>query len=297
MDLRQLASFVETASAGSYAGAARRLQLAQPAVWKHVHNLETELDVALFTRAGRGVKPTLAGRALLARAEQLLQSSARFGELARDLRTGHIGLVSIGCVAPEVIGFLGPILGAFQRQVPNVRVALVDVDIHNRPTTAFREALRSGSVDVLVGPRVPDTDSFAIGEGAVVCAVPRHHPWVGWPSVRIAELNGVPLLVAPLGHFSREVIERECRAAGFEPQIALESDSPSVLIALGEEGLGVPIVGSDSAPCPSPAWPSLIAENGPLRSRTWCSADAQRDPATNAFFQLAREFASEQSTT
>src|SRR5258708_6459733 len=104
MELRQLTSFVETARSGTYAAAAKRMHLAQPAVWKHVRTLETELGVALFERVGRGVRLTGAGTVLLDRAEQILDGAGRIQDLARDLRAGRAGSVTIGCLAPHVVG-------------------------------------------------------------------------------------------------------------------------------------------------------------------------------------------------
>src|SRR5260370_32692929 len=113
MELKQLASFVETARSGTYAAAGERLQLAQPAVWKHVRVLETELGVALFERVGRRVRLTGAGQLLADRAEQLLAGSGRLRDLALELKAGRAGSVTIGCLAPHVLGFLAPVMGAF----------------------------------------------------------------------------------------------------------------------------------------------------------------------------------------
>jgi DNA-binding transcriptional LysR family regulator len=65
MELRSLHYFVRIAELGSITRAAAHLHVAQPALTRHVQRLEEELNVALFTRANRGVRLTEAGQKLL----------------------------------------------------------------------------------------------------------------------------------------------------------------------------------------------------------------------------------------
>ncbi len=54
MELRHLRYFMAVADAGSFVQAARDLRVAQPALSKQIHNLETEFGVTLFYRLPRG---------------------------------------------------------------------------------------------------------------------------------------------------------------------------------------------------------------------------------------------------
>src|SRR5207302_1452925 len=60
-----------------FARAARLLHLAQPALSKQIHDLETELGVALFERIPRGVRLTRAGEAFFTEARNTLDGAAR----------------------------------------------------------------------------------------------------------------------------------------------------------------------------------------------------------------------------
>src|SRR5579883_2208387 len=71
MELRSLYYFVRIAELGSITRAAAHLQIAQPALTRHVQRLESELDAALFTRANRGVRLTEAGQKLFDSAQRI----------------------------------------------------------------------------------------------------------------------------------------------------------------------------------------------------------------------------------
>ena len=73
MELRSLNYFVRIAELGSITRAAAHLHVAQPALTRHVQRLEEELNVALFTRANRGVRLTEAGQKLLDGATRILR--------------------------------------------------------------------------------------------------------------------------------------------------------------------------------------------------------------------------------
>src|SRR5258706_15088305 len=67
MDIRQLRTFSCVAELGSLSKASDTLRVAQPALSRQIKLLEHELRAELFTRNGRGMVLTDAGRLLLAR--------------------------------------------------------------------------------------------------------------------------------------------------------------------------------------------------------------------------------------
>src|ERR1700676_4614218 len=83
MELRSLSYFVRIAELGSITRAAAHLHVAQPALTRHVQRLEDELNVALFTRANRGVRLTRAGQKLLDGAARILRDIERPGDAIR----------------------------------------------------------------------------------------------------------------------------------------------------------------------------------------------------------------------
>ena len=71
LDLRDLRYFETIAETGHLGRAAKKLFRTQPALTGCVRRLEGALGTALFERAGRGIRMTSAGTALLVRARAL----------------------------------------------------------------------------------------------------------------------------------------------------------------------------------------------------------------------------------
>jgi len=86
MELRHLRYFVAVAEAGAFSRAATRLGLTQPALSRQVRDLEVELGVRLFERAGRRVSLTSDGEGLLQRSRAPLTAAAQLGEQAQAMR-------------------------------------------------------------------------------------------------------------------------------------------------------------------------------------------------------------------
>src|SRR5260370_39141881 len=75
MDIKQLRYFVRVAELGSVGKASDVLDIAQPTLSRQVRALEVELKATLFSRNGRGVILTPAGRRFLEHARGVLHAA------------------------------------------------------------------------------------------------------------------------------------------------------------------------------------------------------------------------------
>ena len=76
MDLRQLEYVVAVDEHGSFTKAARAMHVSQPSLSHGIRSLETELGVELFSRLGRAVAATAAGREVIDAARQVVRGVA-----------------------------------------------------------------------------------------------------------------------------------------------------------------------------------------------------------------------------
>jgi DNA-binding transcriptional LysR family regulator len=86
------------ARAGSFRGAAERLNISASAINRQILRLEQDVGLALFERLPRGIRPTAAGERLLADIRRWRREQERAEGQLRDLKGQRRGVVSIGAM-------------------------------------------------------------------------------------------------------------------------------------------------------------------------------------------------------
>jgi DNA-binding transcriptional LysR family regulator len=117
-------TFLEVVRDGSLSGAARKLELTQPTVGRHIDALESALGFSLFTRSQRGLTTTPAALELVPHAETMSAASAALRRAASGETTTDRGTVRI--TASEIMGceVLPAILAGFRHQYPEITLEL-----------------------------------------------------------------------------------------------------------------------------------------------------------------------------
>jgi LysR family nitrogen assimilation transcriptional regulator len=143
MELRSLSYFVRIAELGSITRAAAHLHVAQPALTRHVQRLEDELNVALFTRANRGVRLTEAGQKLLDGATRILRDIERTGDEIRTQDAHPSGKIILG-ITPTLCPVLVPSLFArMRRDYP-----MIELKVMHAGMVRLEEFVIDGRVDI-----------------------------------------------------------------------------------------------------------------------------------------------------
>lgn len=126
MDLTlALRAFVRTVERGSMTAAARDLAVSQPAVSKHLRNLEAHVGARLLERSVRLVRPTPQGQRLYDVAQQALGAIDAALEVSRreaGIVEGRVRLHVPSCIGSKHIH---PIVNDFQAAHPGVSMELV----------------------------------------------------------------------------------------------------------------------------------------------------------------------------
>lgn len=125
MDDFRLRVFITAARTLSFTRTAEQLCISQPAVSKHIGELESRYEVQLFTRRGSRLELTGAGRTLLESAERVADDYRRL-EYEMSLCTGQTeGELRLGASTTIAQYLLPPILARFTARFPQVRVSLL----------------------------------------------------------------------------------------------------------------------------------------------------------------------------
>lgn len=141
METRQLQHFIVVARARTLTEAAEALHITQPALSMSIRRLEEILGVSLFLRERRQMILTEAGKALLSRAEGVLNAEEALRLAAKELAREEVRLR---------IAFCDP--GPYWYFVPRLAATLAGVTIEPVlvPDDCTPEALRTGRYDCVV---------------------------------------------------------------------------------------------------------------------------------------------------
>lgn len=120
--LNAVRAFEAAARLGSYVAASQALHVTQPAIGRHVKNLEAWLGVRLLERSPRGVSLTLPGAHYYKAAAEALQILADAG--ARLAQRGDERWLRILCVPAFASRWLTPRIDALRSLRPDLRIAI-----------------------------------------------------------------------------------------------------------------------------------------------------------------------------
>ena len=92
----RLRVFISVAKNLSFTKASKELFVSQPAITKHIHELETEYQTSLFNRMGNKISLTEAGKLLLTHSESILEAYRRLEYDMNLLNNKYNGELRLG---------------------------------------------------------------------------------------------------------------------------------------------------------------------------------------------------------
>jgi DNA-binding transcriptional LysR family regulator len=164
------------AQRGSFAAAARALNLVPSALTYRVRQLEDALDVLLFDRSARQAVPTAAGRELLREASRLLDDMDAVANRVRRVATGWEAVFTVAVDSIVSRSVVMDLCASFLALGAPTRLRL-----RYETLSGTLAALTSGQADLALGVVLEpglktDLRHAVLGEIAFVYAVAPHHP-------------------------------------------------------------------------------------------------------------------------
>src|SRR3990170_6989951 len=219
LNFHHLEVFYAVARHLNFSRAAEELYISQPAVSKHVKDLERDLGVDLFRRNGRRVELTDAGRLVydyaghaLVLTEGLRRSLAEIHSPGR----GYLRLTATYALATYVVP---RVLASFQAGYPEVQLSL---QVSNKGTT-IRQVLQHqadlGIIDCQAIPSEVQWQRFARVPIALL-ASPARQPSGG--IIDLVELSQETIVSEEKGSDTREALEKELDRLRVRPARILE---------------------------------------------------------------------------
>jgi DNA-binding transcriptional LysR family regulator len=237
MDINTLIIFVEVVRRRSFTAVARERDVDPATIARAVAGLERELELRLFQRTTRTVRPTEAGMVYFERVEPLVAELQKAQLAAADINQRPQGLLRIACPVSFAELNITPLLPLFARQYPELRYELVLTD------SALDLVTEQLDVAIRIGPL---QDSTLIAHKlcpmvARVCASPAYLRAHGRPHTP-AELAEHRCLALALPGFSRshwKFTDSEGRTTEVAVRETLRTSNAMALKQCALAGMGI----------------------------------------------------------
>jgi LysR family carnitine catabolism transcriptional activator len=225
--IQELRVFTLVATLQSFTKAAAALNLTQPGLSMSMRQLESKLGAPLFDRGKKAALLSPVGSALLPAAERLVESFDRTVSGMVEVSSGRTGRIAIACPEGVAAQVIAPALRAFVEENPGVIVSLFDGD-----ATSVEHHMHARVADFgLTGYWAPhpdfDFEPLVKDRCCVICPV--RHPLAKRASIKIADLEGEPIVALNRDAGVRRLVEREAVAQGVKLNIRFEVARVSTL--------------------------------------------------------------------
>ncbi|MFI9321838.1 LysR family transcriptional regulator [Kitasatospora aureofaciens] len=277
MQLQQLRYFLAVAETRHFTRAAETEHVAQPSLSQQIRALERELGAELFHRTRGNIALTDAGDALLPLARRILADTESARLAVQETVQLRRGRVRLGAPPSLCTSLVPDVLRVFRDRYPGVALG-----VREGGSRDLVRWLAAGELDlalVITPPSGEAAPALAVTEllheelVLVSAAGPARRP------VRVAELRGRPLVMFREGYDVREAALAACRAAGFEPEFAVEGGEMDAVLGFVRAGLGPAVVPGMVA---ARSGLSVTPFAGPGLGRTIAVAHGHEVPLTRA---------------
>ncbi|MFN3868524.1 MAG: LysR family transcriptional regulator [Hyphomicrobiaceae bacterium] len=236
ISLKQLRALVATIEEGSNAAAAQRLNVTPPAIALQLKLLEQAVEMPLFDRFGQNIRPTAAGRELLAAAARIEVALSDCSAALGTMHGGAGGRIGVGVVSTAKY-FAPRAFAAFARSHPGVEI---DLFVGNRAEVIGE--FESLGRDIVIMGRPPDGFDLVrapIGPHPHVVIAAPDHRLAGRRNIRLESLSGEKWVVRENGSGTRSLMERVFDEARITPTLGMEIMSNETIKQAVMAGLGV----------------------------------------------------------
>lgn len=208
----RLKVFRSVATHLSFTKAANELFVSQPAISKHIQELEKEYSVRLFDRTGGRVRLTQAGQLMLRHACEIVQAYQSLDYEMKRLTAKAEGELRLGASTTISQYVLPEMLAAFRKRYPAIRLTLLSGNSYE-----VEDALLGGRIDLgmVEGTRrQPHFKYTPFMDDELVAIVNARSPLAEKDEVGVEELGKIPVVLRELGSGTLDVIRDALGACG-----------------------------------------------------------------------------------
>ncbi|MGV0980089.1 LysR substrate-binding domain-containing protein [Empedobacter falsenii] len=189
----------------NFTKSANELNITQPAVTKHIKEIELNLNIKLFERNGTKIKLTKAGEILLKYTEEIFSVYQKMEFEIGQLQEKQKGSLRLGASTTIAQYVLPPILAEFRKRFPEIQLSLV---IQN--SEKIEELLVNHKIDVgLIEAQIKNRTFhyFPFMKDEIVLVSRQNHSISTKNNIKLDDLKNIPLVFREPGSGTLETID------------------------------------------------------------------------------------------
>jgi DNA-binding transcriptional LysR family regulator len=242
IDLQQLRLAVAACDCGSFRRAAEALSIKHNVLSRSIGQLEFLVGASLFDRYSGGIKPTLAGRAVLRIARLILEQVDMLVDTGRSGGRGDTGHLVIGFYTSMSTGNLRATIAELKKLLPQLELATME-----RSRLRLMTALRNGTVDVVISPgRLPskDTRSLLLWSERILISLPQDHCLAAREIIYWTDLRNEKILLSEYdpGRELEDLLISKLVRPDDRPRVERHDVSRGIIKSLTSMGMGLSLV-------------------------------------------------------
>ncbi len=198
----------------NFTKAAEELFITQPAVTKHIQEIENHFKVKLFERNGTKIKLTPAGETLLHHTDQIFGIYRNLEFELNAFTQRRTGAMRIGASTTVAQYVLPPVLAAFHKKFKDIRVSLT---INN--SEQVEQALHNKGIDLGIIEGQSKSTLFkytSFVKDELVLVANSNHPLAKKGYIKPEELLKIPLLLREPGSGTLDVVSHALKPFGIK---------------------------------------------------------------------------------
>lgn len=214
------------------------LNISQPAVTKHIKNLEEQLGNPLFIRTKKGVILNKYGEKIFLNVKQALNLLSESEKEISKYKSLNKGTIKIGISTTLARKYLLKYIKKFHETYPNIVI-----DIYTDATKDLIKQLKNGVIDIIISKfpqnRDNDLDYIYLDKTKYIFVANEEYSFLSNKTIPIKKLVNYPLLLQKTPSNSRDNIEKYLKENNINIEPKMNIASSNLLVDFIRLGYGI----------------------------------------------------------
>ncbi len=204
----RLTVFITVARTLSFTRSAAVLNVSQPAISKHIKELESDFGEALFNRRGSSISLTPKGSEIIPLVEQVLERYSALDSAIKREAHDFEGVLHIGASTTIAQYLLPEILAKFNTHYPNIRLSVITANSDEIVKTLQRKEIETALIED--DHTTPSVHYTPFADDQIVLVSTNRHT----QSLTAEQIKQIPLIIREEGSGTLSVILSALRREG-----------------------------------------------------------------------------------